>query len=141
MSLKVDFSYNEVLFSPPAPAVEIELHSPDSTTGSYAVRILALVDTGADGSVVPWSSIETLGLQLVDEVEVVGYDQRNFELQPVFSVYITIPPLKPILARVIPKESPSYAIIGRDVVNEWLLKLNGATLAGSIETDSKLSFT
>jgi len=132
MSLDIDFSYEKLIFAPPAPAINVELRSPAFPLNHYAERILALIDTGADGTVIPWSSIERLNLQQVDQAEVKGYDQKDFSLLPVFSVHLTIPGLDSLIVRVVPKESDDYAIIGRDVINKWLLKLNGPALSGSI---------
>jgi len=132
MPLNAHFNYDEVLFSPPAPAISIEVRSPAFAMDSYAEHILALIDTGAYGTAIPWSVIERLNLQKVDEAEVKGYDQRDYQLKPVFSAHISIQHLKPLIIRAIPIESDDYAIIGRDIINKWQLDLNGPGLVGSI---------
>ena len=132
MTLNADFNYDAALFNPPAPAISIEVRSPAFAMNSYAEHILALIDTGADGTLIPWSIIERLNLQQVDQVEVTGYNQRDYQLKPVFSAHISIPRLKPLIIRAIPIESDDYAIIGRDIINKWQLDLNGPGLVGSI---------
>ncbi len=134
MSLNIDFSYEKLKFNPAAPVVTVELRSPAFPLSRYAVRVLALIDTGASGTVIPWSSVDRLNLQQVDQVKARGYDQKDFSLLPVFSAHLTIPGLESLIVRVIPRESDEYAIIGRDVINRWLLELNGPNLAGSIKT-------
>jgi len=89
--------------------------------------------------VIPWDVVERLNLQMVDQVQVRGYDEKDFRLSPVFSVHLTIHGLCPILARVIPKESEDYAILGRDILNEWLLKLHGPNQSGIIEIQPSAS--
>lgn len=132
MPPNTDFNYDGALFSPPAPAISIEVRSPAFTTNSYAEHILALIDTGADGTLIPWSIIERLNLQKVAEAKVSGYDQKDSRLAPVYSAHLTIPHLKPLIIRAIPIESDDYAIIGRDIINKYRLDLNGPGLAGTI---------
>ena len=134
MCPNINFTYESQLFAPPAPAIFIELRSPDSPISDKPEKSLALVDTGADCTVVPWSIINRLNLQLVDLVKVTGYDEKSSQWLPVYSIHLTIPGLIPVLTRVIPVESDACTIIGRDIINEWLLKLDGPKRIGNIQT-------
>lgn len=140
MSPDTEFGYNSQMFNPPAPVVLVELRSPDSPNIPNPERLPALIDSGADGSAIPRVLIDSLRLGQVDEIIAGGYDdeEEDLVLQPVYSVHLTIPPLKPILAEVIPKDSGGYAIIGRNIINDWLLTLDGpklkAYLKSTIET-------
>lgn len=126
MSPDIEFDYNRSII-PPAPVVLAEWRSPAYPKAHNPERLLALVDSGASCSVVPLSVIDSLRLCQVDEVEAGGYNDKeeDFITKPVYSVHLTIPPLQPIFAAVIPKDSGDYAIIGRDIINEWLLTLDG----------------
>jgi hypothetical protein len=98
----------------------------------------ALIDSGADGSAIPRSLIDSLHLHQVDEILVGAYDdeEKDLVLQPVYSVHLTIPTLKPTLVEVIPKDSQDYAIIGRDIINQWLLTLDGPKLKAYLKSTS-----
>jgi len=136
MSPDIEFDYNRSIFSPPAPVVLAEWRSPANPNAPNPARLPALIDSGAFCSVVPLSLIDSLRLCQVDEIEAGGYDDKeeNFEVKPVYSIHLTISQLQPIFAEVIPKDSEDYAIIGRDVINEWLLTLDGPKLKSTIKT-------
>ena len=80
----IEFSYNDLIFSPPAPAVLAEWRSPASPNKTGAVRLLTLIDSGADGSVIPQSLIDSLRLYQVNEVLVGGYDDEEADLEMCF---------------------------------------------------------
>ena len=130
MPPEIEFDYNHSIFSPPAPCVLVEWRSPASPNAVNPKRLPALIDSGADCCAVPQSLIDSLRLCQVDEIEAGGYDDKeeDFDMKPVYSIHLTIPHLQPIFAKVIPKASEDYAIIGRDVINEWLLTLDGPNL-------------
>jgi hypothetical protein len=137
MSPKASFAYDSSEFAPPAPAAWVELRSPGSRAGSKPEKILALMDTGADGSTIPLDLITRLDLQKVGEVKVAAYDadptnEDDFKVQPEYSVLLILAPLPPKIVRVIPSENDAYAIIGRDLLNDWLLTLDGPTGKGSL---------
>jgi len=79
--------------------------------------------------------VEKLNLCMVSEITVGGYNatkEEDFETKPVYSVHLTIPNLPPIIVEVISSEVEDEAVIGRNVINEWLLALNGPERKGSI---------
>jgi len=128
------FNYNARIFNPPAPALKIELRSPAMLETSTPEEVIALIDTGADTSCIPLEFVRKLNLKEVDSIRFGRADEREeaFEERKVYSVYITVPLLLPILARVIPLKNSPYAILGRDLINNWLLKLDGQNLIGAI---------
>jgi hypothetical protein len=140
MPLDIEFGYNSQIFDPPAPVVPIELRSPASPTEPNPARLIAQIDSGADGSAIPQILVDSLHLCKVDEVKVGGYDageEGDFEIKPVYSVLLTVLPLKPVLAQVIPLSPETYAIIGRDIINEWLLTLDGPKLKAYLKSTTK----
>jgi hypothetical protein len=133
----IELNYNSQIFDPPAPVVSVELRSPASPTNPAPVRLVALIDSGAFMSLIPWTLIGELHLQQVDYVMVGDYNavkEEDLKTLPVYWVHLTIPPLKPIMARVAPKKPESHVTIGRDVINDWLLTLDGPKLRGLIKT-------
>lgn len=136
MSPDFEFGYDHSIFTPPAPVMLAEWRSPANPNAPNPKRLPALIDSGAFCSVVPLSLIDSLRLRQVSEVEAGGYDDKEeaFKTKPVYSVHLTIPPLQPIFAWVIPKDSEDYAIIGRNIINEWLLTLDGPNLKAYVKS-------
>lgn len=115
-------------FIPPAPVLNIEVRIPTVHEQSMMVKIVGQLDTGADGTAIPVGLIEKLGLCQVDEIQVGGYDddEDSMKISPVYSAHITIEPLKPFIAEVIPEyKEKEYALIGRDIINKMLITLDG----------------
>lgn len=136
MSPDIEFDYNGSIFNPPAPIVSTEWRSPASPDARNPERLPALIDSGADGCVIPQNLIAILGLCQVDEIMAGGYDDEEEDLvqKPVYSVHLTIPPLEPLVIEVIPKDSGDYAIIGRNIINDWLLTLDGPKLKAYLKS-------
>jgi len=113
-------------FSPPAPVLEIFLSSP-GVLASPPTPVEALVDSGADITVIPRKFIENLQLKLVDQLLAVGYEGAPSErLADVYSVKVFIRDVGDYIVRVI-SSSDDYALIGRDIINSWDLYLRGKT--------------
>ena len=113
-------------FDPPAPVLEICLSSPGVSV-SPSAPVEALVDSGADITVIPRKFIENLQLKLVDQLLAVGYEGVPSEkLADVYSVKVSIRDVGDYIIRVI-SSNDDYALIGRDVINSWDLFLRGKT--------------
>jgi len=52
--------YEASLFDPPAPAARVTLRNPDA--GTTVSDVLLLLDTGADVTLLPKASVESLGI-------------------------------------------------------------------------------
>ncbi len=130
MSPDIEFDYNTSMFKPPAPVVLAEWRSPAHSRTSNPERLPVLIDSGADCCAIPQRLIDNLHLYQVDECKVGGYDDEEEDLltKPIYSVHLTIPPLQSRIIEVISKDSGDYALIGRDIINEWLLTLDGPNL-------------
>ena len=142
MPSDIESNYNNQIFDPPAPIVLVELRSPATPTEPNPERLIALIDSGADGSLIPQTLIEKLNLCMVGEVRVGDYKaekEEDFETCPVYSVHLTIPPLEPVLAQVTPKDSRRYAIIGRNIINDWLLTLDGPKLKAYLKSTTEIT--
>lgn len=115
------FVYRYAPGDPPAPGVLLNLAHP--VTGRRAEGIPALVDTGADLSVLPNRLVADLGLLQVDEQVVEGFDGRPRVL-PVYLVVLHDRDLPPVEIRVV-RGDVSNAILGRDVLNRYKVVLDG----------------
>ena len=72
--LPLVYPYNRDKFDPPAPALEVSLTIPGSVSYGQIVKSLALIDSGADMTVIPKWVTQQLQLKYVDEISVIGYD-------------------------------------------------------------------
>ncbi len=131
MSFVKKYNDTPIKFDPPAPVVEIVLSSP-GVAASPSASIEALIDSGADITVIPRKFIENLQLKLVDQLLAVGYEEVPSEkLADVYSVKIFIRDVGGYIVRVI-SSNDDYALIGRDIINSWDLYLRGKTSAFEI---------
>ncbi|GAH56843.1 unnamed protein product [marine sediment metagenome] len=142
MPPEMELNYNDQIFDPPAPAVWVELRSPDSPNSPTPVRLVALLDSGAFTSAIPETVIETLHLYKIDEIQAGDYnaeEDKDFRTVPVYWIHLTIPYMEPIWARVIPKKPKSHATIGRNIINEWLLTLDGPKLKCCLKLTTEIT--
>lgn len=117
------YPYNRDNFDPPAPALEVSLTMPGPVSYGQIVKSLALIDSGADMTVIPKWAVQQLQLKYVDEVLASGYDgisKKTF----VYSVKIIFDNLGDFIIKTIVSDN-EYILIGRDILNRWSLFLKG----------------
>lgn len=105
-------------FEPPAPVMLVALGRPGASV-SRIVRFL--VDTGADGTVVPPAFARSLGLPRTGSVDVAGVTGSPTRA-PTFAGAMTLGN-REILVEVI--AAGTEPILGRDVLAEVVLQLDG----------------
>ena len=116
-------------FSPPAPVLEVIVHHPK--TADLKTKVHAQLDPGSDISVLPESTAHAIGLQRDGELEVEGYDGLVARM-PLCVVTLEVAGeiLTPMSIMVMPR---SLAILGRDVLNHFILTLNGKDLTFELQ--------
>jgi predicted aspartyl protease len=85
------------------------------------VFLSALVDTGADISVLPQGLPERLGLPAVDRVSVTGVNGLSHPL-PVYAAQVALNGYRKVIRAVSLGATP---LIGRDVLNNVTIRLRG----------------
>ena len=118
-------SYNDSDFSPPAPTIDVFITTPDpELLGEFApIKKMALLDTGADMTAIPRSLVNELELKKIDEINVTDY-QGNFLRTPIFVIRVVVNDLLDLNVRTITSDL-DFVHIGRDIINQWKLHLNG----------------
>jgi predicted aspartyl protease len=114
-------AYDAKRFDPPAPVISWRVSAPRS---ERFVALRALVDSGADCSLIPIEVAVALGLPQVDVANIAGIGGPA-GIAPVHAVSVKIADFA-CLTRVIAFAEES--IIGRDLLNRFVAKLHGPTL-------------
>jgi predicted aspartyl protease len=115
------FAYDASL-APPAPVVPVRVAGP---LGEDAVMLAMLVDTGADCTLVPAPIVRRLGLPQIDSIHVTGVGGAR-RRATVHAAAVELGGLR-VLARVV--AFADEAILGRDVLNQAVVTLDGPRLA------------
>jgi predicted aspartyl protease len=117
-------------YTPPIPALEIALRLPE---GRRLEPVTALVDTGADATIVPIRFIQQLGIRSVETAFVrTPWDERRpveIYILDIQTEGITLPGVD-----VVGDEVGHELILGRNVLNKLILLLNGPALTTTISS-------
>jgi clan AA aspartic protease len=114
---------------PPAPIVPVRVSGP---IGGDAVMLPMLVDTGADCTLVPASIVRRLALPQIDVISVTGVGGAK-QRTTVHAARVEFGGMR-LLARVV--AFVDEAILGRDLLNQAVLTLDGPGLAISVRRRS-----
>ena len=109
---------------PPAPFVEFEVVSPQDSTQRRLAQ--GLLDTGAEVSVLPVEILTALQVPKASDMSVESWDGSP---TPVTTYIVTLGMADARLGSIEVVAAPiPYAILGRDVLNHFILTLNGKDL-------------
>lgn len=115
--------YDTTNYHPPAPIVDVKVFRPNARTHEVGMGKL---DTGADMTVIPVSWVRRLRLLPSGVVTVTGYDASSAKRE-IYPVRIELGrfqfPSLEVLA-----SNREDALIGRDILNELNVSLNGKEL-------------
>jgi hypothetical protein len=129
--MSVRYNYNRQV-APPAPFLYVTISSPHDL--SVAVSdVPAQLDTGADFSVVPSSLVERLRLVQLDETPVAGYG-GHVTVEPTYLIGIAVQPYAPVIVRVVASREEPFVLLGRDVLNQFEIVLDGPRLVLEIRS-------
>ena len=111
-------------FSPPPPVLELVVGHPKAA--HIETRVQAQVAPGSDITVLPESAAEAIGLQHAGDLGTEGYDgivtRWPFYVVTLKVADVTLRPMSVVVM------SRSLAILGRDVLNHFILTLSGKDL-------------
>jgi predicted aspartyl protease len=119
-----DFDY----FGPAFPVVEIEVSSPSSKENKLGLR--ALVDSGADITMIPVRHLQRVGARVVDKRRLQNSANVSYSVD-IYGVSLKMGPFYNEAIAVVGNRQSNEVIVGRDVLNHLIVTLNG--LAGVTE--------
>ncbi|HRO24146.1 MAG TPA: retropepsin-like aspartic protease [Promineifilum sp.] len=127
---RLDFPYDEK-YDPAMPVVEVVL---DGYAGLDSKAVMAIIDSGADGTMLPIDVLEALGALYQDTVQMRGVLGESERVDR-YTVGLKLGAitLHGINSVAIPAGTES--VIGRDVLNQLLLTLNGPAFTTQIEIE------
>ncbi len=119
-------------YSGPHPAAPFVLLNVFGTTDENTVKNLpALADTGADISVLPIAVLETVRAVRIGDIPIKGFDNRPSKLT-LYSIRLQIRDLPVLEVEVVGSDTVTHAIVGRDVLNRYDIRLDGPNRAMTI---------
>jgi hypothetical protein len=117
----IRYQYNRQ-FSPPAPFLLITLRSPKLP--KEVVDFPAQIDVAADKTVLPSTVVERLELVQVREIPIAGYG-GSITMSPTFIAQVAIHDFAPLVIEALSSRGEPYVLLGRDVLNNFRLVLDG----------------
>lgn len=115
-------------YTPSAPVIEIEVTAPGIRRAKE--KIVALVDSGSDGTIIPVNILERVSARCVGDARMVGVIGGSIVVD-VYLATLIIGTHTMSAVRVVAAMDGAEAIIGRNVLNRLVVTLNG--LAGVTE--------
>jgi hypothetical protein len=118
--------YDTAQFEPPAPLAQVTLRNPD--TGTISSDVPMLLDTGADVSLIPHTSLVTLGLTASQDrlYELISFD-GSISYAPVVQIELLF--CNRTFRGQFLVIDQGFGILGRNVLNSLELIFDGPNLA------------
>jgi predicted aspartyl protease len=123
--------YNSTFFEPPAPLAKISIRN--FKNKNRVSEVPMLLDTGADVSLIPTKSIESLDFSLGESMKLIGFDGNETSFQSVEAQIIFEGKRFTGTYFLIDQE---YGILGRDILNSFTLIFDGVELNWSVISQS-----
>ncbi len=119
---------------PSMPVVEVELSAPGRV--QTETLLTALIDSGSDGTLIPIDILEQVGARCVGDAQIRGIlgDSRAVA---VYLASLRIGPHTLPAVRVVAASEDAEIILGRNVLNQLVVTLNGP--AGVIQIPTHIN--
>ena len=125
----IDSYQYDTRFEPAMPVIPVQLRS--LYPNSPVLQHTALVDSGSDGTMIPLAILSQVNARQVGEGVIRGVI-GNRRLVALYEVLIQIGPLALGKFQVVGMEDESDIILGRDVLNQLIVTLNGLAQVAEI---------
>lgn len=115
------FDYDQS-YVPPAPAIQIGINRPGQAED--VIRLTALVDTGSDATLIPIDELRKIGARYIETRGLRGFSGVTFQVD-LYLIVVSIGKNSIGGIRAVAVARESEAIIGRDVLNQLIITLDG----------------
>lgn len=119
--MQLSFDYDNTY---PGPAFPIAEFTVISRATGHECQITGLIDSGADGTIIPWKILHQIGARAVDEAWARNISGQRYAVR-LYAVNLRIGTHTLFGIEVIANEQTDETIIGRDVLNQLIVTLNG----------------
>lgn len=127
----ISFDY-DTAYDPSMPVAEVTVVHPNRPRAIS--RCMALIDTGADGTMLPADLLQSIDAPLIGDATmrwVIGAG----EVVDVYLVQVRVGPYEVGAVRAVALPVGSEAILGRDMLNQLILTLNGLANVAEVSDD------
>ncbi len=114
--------YDQINYDPAAPVVEISITNPHIP--GLSQNLVALVDSGADGTMLPITALESIKAKFLETRRMRGITGHAIKVDS-YLITIQIGPFSIFGIEAIALEQDSEAIIGRETINQLKVTLDG----------------
>ena len=108
-------------YNPAMPIVDIEI---GRAKGAASLALKALVDSGADATIIPINSLQKIRARRSRKMWMRGTAGRRV-LVDLYQVSLQLGPFAQMLLEVVGSTQNDEVIVGRDVLNYLIVTLNG----------------
>ena len=119
--MSISFAYNLTYPGPAFPVAEISIAG---ATGRWVNALSALIDTGADATMIPLDMLVAIDARRIDTRIMRTVDGSRYRVR-LFSVAVIIGPYTVHGIDAVANEATPEIILGRDVLNQLVVTLDG----------------
>lgn len=109
-------------YSPTMPVVEVTIENIE--TGIQSTIITGIVDSGADSCILPPKYLDATGSQPIRRTQMVGVARIGYQVD-LHLIVLHLGPLNVYGVEAIADTESGEVIIGRNVLNQFVVTLNG----------------
>ncbi len=113
---------SEYPYGPALPVVELRVRPIDAT--GAGIELQALVDSGADATILPIHVLQDAGVEQIGRARM-RWGTHQSQMYDVYLATIAIGDYAIHGVRVLAASTSNEAILGRDVLNQLIVTLNG----------------
>ena len=117
-------------YQPPIPMIEIVV---SRRAGQDELTLKAIVDSGADATMIPTPYLQQLKARKRHTAWLSGTAGGRYEAS-IYTVVIQIGSHQPMYVDVVGSERHDEVIVGRDVLNQLIVTLNGLAYTVEVST-------
>lgn len=122
------FYYDTEYDGPSFPTAQAVIQHP--TISEQSVTDIAYLDSGADGTIIPLRLLQQIDARKVDEMNLRWGSGQSYRVD-IYEVVLQIGSYRPLKVYAVAHRHEPHILLGRDVLNQFIVTLDG--LAEAVE--------